>query len=114
MAILFLVSSQAIPAEIERFVPFWLDEDWLRHALAYAGLALVSLRATTAGRWRSASGAAFVAAWAIAAGYGLTDEWHQSFVPGRSADLRDAVANGAGALVALGGVRAWGIIRRRS
>jgi VanZ family protein len=112
MAALFVVSSQPIPEEVQQFVPFWLDHDWLHHALAYAGLALVALRATSGGRWRSATTAAHVAAWAIAAGYGVTDEWHQSFVPGRSADVRDLVANAAGAFVALAGAWAWGIIRR--
>ncbi|MEZ4273606.1 MAG: VanZ family protein [Myxococcota bacterium] len=29
--------------------------------------------------------------------YGLVDEFHQSFVPGRSPDLLDALADAAGA-----------------
>lgn len=32
--------------------------------------------------------------------YGISDEWHQSFVPGRSPDVWDVVADGAGALLA--------------
>ena len=33
--------------------------------------------------------------------YGVSDEWHQSFVPGRSPDARDVLADAAGALVAV-------------
>lgn len=32
--------------------------------------------------------------------YGATDEWHQSFVPGRSTELADWIADTAGAAVA--------------
>lgn len=33
--------------------------------------------------------------------YGISDEWHQSFVPGRSADVLDWVADTVGATLAL-------------
>jgi VanZ family protein len=45
--------------------------------------------------------------------YGVTDEWHQSFVPGRSADAIDLVADAVGAGLAAGGLGAWGIMLRR-
>ncbi len=32
--------------------------------------------------------------------YGMSDEWHQSFVPGRSPDLRDVMADGIGGTIA--------------
>lgn len=38
---------------------------------------------------------------AIAFLYGLTDEWHQSFVPGRTPDVRDIVADTIGAVLAM-------------
>ena len=34
--------------------------------------------------------------------YGMTDEWHQSFVPGRDADWKDLVADTMGAIIAMG------------
>ena len=34
--------------------------------------------------------------------YGMTDEWHQSFVPGRDADWMDLVADTMGAIIAMG------------
>jgi VanZ family protein len=48
----------------------------------------------------------------VAVTYGVTDEWHQSFVPNRQADVRDAIANAVGAFGATVVVGAWGIIRR--
>jgi VanZ family protein len=55
-----------------------------------------------------------LAAWMIGTAYGATDEWHQSFVPGRQADAADVLADALGALAAAGAVRAWGIIARGS
>lgn len=40
-------------------------------------------------------------AWAGAVLYGMTDEWHQSFVPGRTPDIRDIVTDAIGAAVGL-------------
>ncbi len=34
--------------------------------------------------------------------YGMTDEWHQSFVPGRDADWMDLGADTMGAIIAMG------------
>lgn len=48
------------------------------------------------------------AAVALASLYGITDEFHQSFVPGRTPDLIDWLVDTAGALAAvlvIGGVR---------
>ncbi len=38
-------------------------------------------------------------AWIFAAAYAVTDEIHQKFVPGRSAELRDVLIDSAGAAV---------------
>ena len=43
--------------------------------------------------------------------YGLTDEFHQMFVPGRSADLHDVVADGVGGLVGAGAAALLGMPR---
>ncbi len=41
-------------------------------------------------------------------GYGVLDEWHQSFVPGRDASVGDAVADAIGVIVG------FAIFRRRA
>jgi VanZ family protein len=52
------------------------------------------------------------ARWAALLGslYGLTDEFHQRFVPHRSAELGDWAADTLGA--ALGALLAWLVLRR--
>ena len=106
MAALFVLSSQPVLPGAS------LTPDWAQHGVAYAGLALVTLRATAGGRWSGVRAAAVLAAWLVATLYGVSDEIHQSFVPARMADTRDVLADAAGAALGLGAAWAWGIIRR--
>jgi VanZ family protein len=106
MAAIFYVSSLQNPPT----PPGVIDVDL--HALAYFGLMVVVLRAVSGGRWVGVTLKTIAIAWAITVAYGLTDEWHQMYVPTRHAELRDAQANAIGALVAGIGAKAWGIIRR--
>lgn len=71
--------------------------DKLVHALVYAILALLCLFAAG---WPRTLKAMF-SVWFLATCYGLSDEIHQMFVPGRSADVWDLVADSAGALFAV-------------
>jgi VanZ family protein len=71
------------------------------HFAAYALLGALVLRAMARARmaeisWRRAS-----VAWLVAAAYGATDEWHQSFVPGRFAAMDDWLADAAGSAAAV-------------
>ena len=66
------------------------------HVLGYAVLALLLRRALGWERRR------LVAAWLLAVLYAMTDEFHQSFVPGRHPAFLDAfVFDGGGAALAL-------------
>ena len=82
------------------------------HEAAYFGLTVLLIRALARGSWRGVTLLTLIAAWVIAVAYGLTDEWHQSFVPNRHADWYDVRADAIGAFVATVVVGAWGIIRR--
>ena len=84
------------------------------HLVAYAGLALLCVRAVGGGLPRRVVLRAAALALAIAAAYGIFDELHQSFVPGRSADIRDWFADVSGALIGIGVCWLWGIIAVRS
>jgi VanZ family protein len=108
MALIFYASSQpSVPPVVG------LLGDKVVHAAAYAVLAGLAVRALT-DRFRLpvSVGAALLAA-AIAAVYGASDEFHQSFVPTREMDAFDLLADSVGAAIAAVGFRAWSILARR-
>jgi VanZ family protein len=109
MALVFYASSLSeLPALATRM------SDKLEHGLAYSGLGVLLLRALAGGLWRPVSARAALLAVALAACYGASDELHQHFVPHRSMDANDLLADTAGAAVAIGALYAWGIIRARN
>lgn len=107
MAAIFVLSAQARLPDLPGGV-----NDKHAHAATYAGLAALACRAVAGGPLAGLSARGALAAWAMAAGYGVTDELHQSQVPGRTPDLDDWLADAAGAAAAAGGCYAWGIIAR--
>jgi VanZ family protein len=107
-AIIFALSSlSALPAAPGGFT------DKHAHLIVYGvlgallvwGLTDRSLARTT---WRTAA-----AAVVLAILYGASDEWHQSFVPGREVSALDLAADAAGAAIAAVALRAWAIIWAR-
>jgi VanZ family protein len=79
------------------------------HGGLYAGFALVILRALARGRWERVRFLTAFLAVVLAVLYGVSDEVHQSFVPGRTADAADVAADASGATLAAG--VAWLIAR---
>ena len=72
------------------------------HSLGYAILGAVILRALAGGRirgvtWRTALGTVLLATL-----YGVSDEFHQSFVPNRTSDVYDVLADATGAATTAG------------
>ena len=82
------------------------------HIAAYAGLGALTARATAKGV-RNLSWRAVLLAIVIATLYGVSDEYHQRFVPGRSFDVLDMVADMIGSVIGASAVGAWSIIRCR-
>lgn len=76
--------------------------DWGLHGTAYAALA-AAVWYGLHGRVRLPRGARtrWATALAITSLYGVFDEWHQSFIPGRDAAFGDWLADTVGAVVAL-------------
>ncbi len=106
-AVIFALSAQAHPLA---FLPQeWLSEDKLLHLLEYAALGALLVPAFRFAGLRP--GRAFLAAVVVASLYGATDEFHQRFVPGRTADVRDWVADTLGG--ALGAAVATGVLALR-
>jgi VanZ family protein len=104
MAGLFIASADSTPPMPARV------SDKSLHLVAYAGLAIVVCRAVARGLPARLTRRAAVAALLITIGYAATDELHQSFVPNRSADVYDLLADAAGACAGLFACWAWGII----
>jgi VanZ family protein len=75
-------------------LPDFSGADKLAHCFAYAVLAATAVFAFSPGR-KPATCA--ILAFAISAAYGAGDEWHQSFVVGRSASCADLLADCLGA-----------------
>jgi VanZ family protein len=87
-------------------VPYQSDvPDWFSHALVYLVLSVLASRAFAAGRALDLGLAAVVFAFCVA--YGISDEIHQAFVPGRHPDIWDVVKDAIGALLGLGLYAAW-------
>jgi len=82
--VIFVASSQ--PGGAVGLPSPW---DKLAHLLTYAVLAWLLRKSGLSPFW----------AVALAALYGASDEWHQSFVPGRQPDLADLLADAGGALL---------------
>jgi VanZ family protein len=70
--------------------------DWLTHGAAYLLLAWLLCRALAGGLKRLSPGGA-AAALMLATLYGVSDEYHQSFVSGRDASVADVGKDAAGA-----------------
>lgn len=81
----------------------WFFSDKLAHALVYGLLALLIIRAlNTHARWQARPLALWSIAVAATVFYGLSDEWHQSFVSTRTADALDLLADGVGGVLGAG------------
>jgi len=94
-AIIFTQSS--FPVHVPGKIP---NLDKVIHFVMYFGLCMAYFNVATRGGTRTSSRACWVAFWLTVA-YGISDEWHQSYVPGRSADWEDVLADSVGAGVAI-------------
>ena len=99
VALIFHFSSESTPLP-ELTAHVW---DKLLHVAEYGGLAFLLSRALV-GEGVSRT-PALITALLLASAYGASDEWHQAFVPSRSSDVRDWVADTVGAAVGVAGYR---------
>ena len=93
--LIFWQSSGPLPAQ----TPTLTGLDKIAHVGAYALLAWLAARAFATLALKPSAGWVPWAAALFAALYGLSDELHQSFVPGRSAEAWDLVADTIGAAI---------------
>jgi VanZ family protein len=99
MLVIFVASAQPrVPHQDD--VP-----DWLSHATVYLVLAVLAGRALAAGGAIDLRLAACAFAFCLA--YGVSDEWHQAYVPGRHSDPWDVAKDAAGALAGVALFHGW-------
>lgn len=72
--------------------------DYMAHGVSYAVLGALYVRALAAGALNRMTLAHLGPAVLLAFAYGLSDEFHQSFIPGRHPSVSDIVADTLGAL----------------
>lgn len=95
--LLFVLSAQPhlpLPEEIR-------ESDKMAHVLAYGVLGWLWARAVSTSWPTWPTLVVFLSAVVFTGAYGLSDEWHQMYVPGRFVSLLDALADICGG--ALGG-----------
>lgn len=105
-ALIFLASSRSHVAgpEIE-------GSDKVVHFAVYGLLATLVLRAFLPSAGRLARSATWLSIVLVSL-YGVSDEWHQSFTPGRSVEVADWLADTLGAATAVMLYRHWAWYRR--
>lgn len=89
---IFAFSSLQMPPGAG-FIP-----DWTSHGGVYGGLAALICRAL-AGGVRAAPLRVAVMGAALSSVYGVTDEWHQVYVPHRTAEAADVMKDMGGAVI---------------
>ncbi len=97
MAGIFWLSHQ--PA-VQMDLPNFFLADKLAHAILYGILALSIIFVPSPRRRAHAAGSLAAVAVVVSILYGIGDEFHQSFVPGRDPSVADLMADGCGAAVA--------------
>jgi hypothetical protein len=112
--IFYLSSCPWVPIPLPGWV---IVRDKIAHAILYAFLAYLWIRAFRSGDRRQTTPALLLAAVLITVAYGISDEYHQSFVPGRTCTAGDALADSVGAVLAAAGVfvhqRAFGGLKAK-
>jgi VanZ family protein len=98
MALIFYLSSRSSLPRFGLAVPDTAVEKG-GHLTAYAVLAFFCWRGV---RRTPAPNHPPLWAFVVTALYGASDEWHQTFVPGRTGDVRDLIVDCIGALCSLG------------
>jgi VanZ family protein len=97
-ATIFVISAMPPLVPAEKKPPFLIPTDKLAHVAAYALLGGLILFALRRGHNTPLPKAVLLAI-VLATAYGVSDEWHQSFVPRRQAGLDDCAANAVGAVL---------------
>ncbi|MCA9535117.1 MAG: VanZ family protein [Myxococcales bacterium] len=109
MTLIFVLSSFHIQPQVIEELPF---KDKLVHTIEFALLGGLCVHAARRTWPRHATFRTALLGVFLATAFGVTDELHQSFVPGRSAELLDIGADALGASLGALVTTVWGWRRR--
>lgn len=116
MAVLYGLSSipgKPLPDDPQLYALFYWISPSLQNTLHIPAYAVLGWACRWAlGAWLRVSSARVIGACVIATAYGVFDEWHQSFVPGRYASLTDVALDVAGAALGVWAFH-WALQRKR-
>jgi VanZ family protein len=88
--------------------------DFTGHFVGYGLLGALVVRAVAGARWAGVTAGAAARAWIISGLYGVSDELHQHFVPGRSTSAIDWIADALGAAVSIVAIAVAASLVRRA
>jgi len=101
--LIFLQSSRPSPG----FTPDWPFMDKVLHFAAFALLGALFLRAFYTTRFRHSLALMVILSVLFSTLFGISDEIHQSFVPYRTADVMDVLADALGSAFGAGIYSQW-------
>ena len=104
-AIYYSSSRTTLPVQIRPGL------DKIIHAISYFLLGLSYFNVTTRGLIQTTP-TRVILAWVGGVMFAASDEWHQSYVPGRTPDILDLLADAGGITLAVG-VCLWGVSMSR-
>jgi len=106
MGLIFIISSRSsLPSHPNGLVDFVLKKG--SHVAEYGILAFLLWRALSKGKGARAS-TPCTSAFVLTVLYALSDEYHQTFVPGRNGHIGDVGVDALGAMLALLLIRRFG------
>jgi len=96
LALIFFLSSGPVPSPKLQEVP-----DYYLHSLEYGGLYLLMFRAIHEGFDRKPGRGGYWLPALLTIAYGVSDEFHQMFVPTRDASIADVGSDAVGSLLGI-------------
>ena len=81
------------------------------HSIGYLIFSLTLIWGATSGLSKGLTVSSAVLLWVVAVAYGMSDEFHQSFVLGRTPAVADVLADAVGAFVGISA--GWFLLRLR-
>ncbi len=92
-AFIFFMSSlpHPLPESVQKYF-----SDWILHGVEYGVFGFLLIRALEGSFEKKSRSFLFAAALLLGILYGVSDEWHQYFVPNRNSSAHDVAADGIG------------------